>query len=149
MKQCQLLLLPCFRKQKLQLLKEDKAFRTRTSLFAEKNATPGDAPQSVSSNFNEVRPVALCLDRTTASASDPAALRQGAVERFCDLHVQTGAQKIFQWHSTYFSQVMPFVIPKMVSGPDYDPGLRWRRKFEDSLLTESLVKSLLLDLRGE
>ena len=110
----------------------DKAGIDNRSLFSDKNAVPGDRPQNVSNCFNDVRPVAVCLDRKSVSASDPAAMRQGAVERFGDMHVQTGAKMIHQWHSKYFSQVMPFVMPRMVSGPDYHHEDRWRRKDEGS-----------------
>ena len=38
-----------------------------------------------------------------------------------------------QFHSKYFSQILPFVIPYMVSGPDYFPEKpRWRRKHENA-----------------
>ena len=39
-----------------------------------------------------------------------------------------------QFHSKYFAQVLPFVIPYLVSGPDYFPDQRWRRKFKDSAI---------------
>jgi hypothetical protein len=48
-----------------------------------------------------------------------------------DLTVQTGQTPMPQWHSRYFSQILPFVIPYMVSGPDftfYENSSRWRRK---------------------
>ncbi len=48
------------------------------------------------------------------------------------MNVQAGSRFINQWHSKYFSQVLPFVIPRMVSGPDYDPDNRWRRRFADA-----------------
>jgi len=32
----------------------------------------------------------------------------------------------------YFSQIMPFVIPRMVSGPDYHTDDRWRRTEPDA-----------------
>ena len=45
--------------------------------------------------------------------------------------VQTGHKLISQWESKYISQILPFVIPFMVSGPDYsfhDKTNRWRRR---------------------
>ncbi len=59
-------------------------------------------------------------------------LREGALERYGDLQVHTGSKLIPQWESKCFSQIMPFVIPRMVSGPDYTPAKRWRRKYDDA-----------------
>ena len=47
------------------------------------------------------------------------------------LFAQTGKELIPQWHAQYFSQILPFVIPYMVSGPDYtffEQATRWRRR---------------------
>ena len=47
------------------------------------------------------------------------------------IEVQTGHTLISQWESKYFSQALHFVIPFMVSGPDYsfhDKTNRWRRR---------------------
>ena len=35
-------------------------------------------------------------------------------------------------HYWYFSQVLPFTIPRMVSGPDFFPDSAWRRNIEDA-----------------
>ena len=74
---------------------ESNASHDRPSLFNGKNAVPGDAPQGVTDNLNDIRPVAVFLDRNATSASDPASLRQGTLERFGELHVQTGSKKYF------------------------------------------------------
>ena len=58
--------------------------------------------------------------------------RESALARDGGLHVQTGSKPIDQWNGKYFSQVLPFVIPRMVSGPDYDPLRRWRRRCDDA-----------------
>ena len=42
----------------------------------------------------------------------------------------TIAEAIPQWETKYFSQILPFVMPYMASGPDYHPHQRWRRNFE-------------------
>ena len=58
------------------------------------------------------------------------------------LTIQTGHSLIPQWHGKYFSQILPFVIPFMVSGPDYEfyaEQKRWRRRdLGGSGLTEFL-----------
>ena len=95
--------------------------------LAGENETLGSAMGSPESCLDDVRPVAVCLDRSTQACTDPASLREGALERYGDLCVRIWSKRIFQWHSKYFSQVLPFVIPRMVSGPDYDPERRWRR----------------------
>ena len=40
-----------------------------------------------------------------------------------------------EFHSKYTSQVLPFVVPRMVSGPDYYPDRRWRRHADAPLVT--------------
>ena len=61
-------------------------------------------------------------------------MREGVVERQGDLYARTGSKLIEQWHSKYFSQIFPFVMPRMVSGPDFSPNTeeRWRRSFPDA-----------------
>ena len=97
------------------------------AVLPEKNATPGVGSSSVDSVFDQSRPTAVILERSAAAASDPASQREGAVMRHGDLHVRTGFNPLRQWHSKYFSHVLPFVIPRMVSGPDFDAEERWRR----------------------
>ena len=113
-------------------LNEAKAARSR--VLTDKNATPSDGPRSLEKCLDDIRPKAFTLDRATVSCSDPATLRAGALQRYGEMHVQTGSRFINQWHSKYFSQILPFVIPRMVSGPDYDPLDRWRRREADAPL---------------
>ena len=96
-----------------------------------KNATPDDAATSLESCFAELRPQAICLDKSVQTLSDPATLRTQVFHGYADVHVQTGTKMIFQWHPKYASQVLPFAIPRMVSGPDYYPDRVWRRSRED------------------
>ena len=44
----------------------------KKQLFREKNATPGDRAQVVSECLEEVRPLAMCVDRSSAVATTPA-----------------------------------------------------------------------------
>ena len=94
-------------------------YKQRIAISREQSATLGNGMGSFGDCLDYVRPVVVCLDRSTKACTDPVALREGALERYGDLHVRTGTKFIFQWHSKYFSQVLPFVIPRMVSGPDY------------------------------
>ncbi len=110
----------------------DEEKTTRSRVLTDKNATPSDGPRPLKNCLEDVRPKAFTLDRSTASCSDPATLRAGALQRYGEMNVQAGSRFINQWHSKYFSQVLPFVIPRMVSGPDYDPDNRWRRRFADA-----------------
>ena len=104
----------------------------RRRLITEKNATPGDGARSLEACLEDIRPHAICVDRTTSAASDPQTQRESGLERFGDLHIQTGHKEINQFCTKYFSQVLPFVFPQMASGPDYFPDQRWRRKHPDA-----------------
>jgi len=104
----------------------------RRRLINDKNATPGDGARSLEDCLEDLRPHAMCVDKGVQACSDPATLREGALERYGELHVQTGGKEIVQFHSKYFAQILPFVIPYMVSGPDYFPDQRWRRKYADA-----------------
>ena len=78
------------------------------------------------------------MEKSAGAGSHPADQRAHAVERGArveqgSLQIQTGHQLIPQWNSKYFSQIFPFVIPFMVSGPDFEFGdtegaNRWRRR---------------------
>ena len=109
----------------------------KKQLFRDKNATPGDRAQLVSECLEEIRPMAMCVDRSSAAATTPADAREGAFSGFGRLLLQTGSKYKSQWCPSYFSEVMPFVIPRRVSGPDFreetaDP---WRRqRFSDAPL---------------
>jgi len=78
---------------------KDTALSAKRRVLSDKNATPGDGPRPLDKCLDDIRPVAITLDRSTQASSDPGSLRQGAVERYGDLHVQTGSKPILQWHS--------------------------------------------------
>jgi len=111
---------------------EQECTAKRLRLFREKNATPGDGARSVEACLEDLRPQTMCADRSAAACSDPGTQREGAIERYGQLNVCTGGKEILQFHSKYFSQVLPFVIPFMVSGPDFFPDQRWRRRDENA-----------------
>ena len=98
----------------------------------ETNATPGDTSRSIEKCLDDVRPFAIAMDRKVSACTDPGTLREAALERYGELEVQTGSKAIPQWNTQYFSLVLPFVIPRMVSGPDFDVRNRWRRTFDDA-----------------
>ena len=106
----------------------------RLKLFRTKNSTPGEAGRCVTKCMDNIRPMAMCMDRSNTSSSTPADMRNGGWQGFGALHVQTGSKWLSQWCSKYFSQVLPFVIPRMVSGADFrEEEQPWRRqKFEDA-----------------
>ena len=123
----------------------------RRKLMKEKNATPGEGDVSMKSCFEDRRPCSVVSETSALACSNPAALRTSTIDRFgtaadaaapdastplgaCikdgDLSVQTGHELIPQWHGKYFAMILPFVIPYMVSGPDFEFGnitRRWRR----------------------
>ena len=106
-----------------------------TRLSRDKNATPGDGAREATTCLDDVRPTAFTLDRSTAACTDPDVMRTGALQRYGDLRVTTGSEFIRQWHSKYYSQVMPFVILRMVAGPDFYPQERWRRPADAPIVT--------------
>ena len=75
----------------------------------------------------------MTVDRSAASSTDPGSMRLGAMQRFQpksdkqhdavdrygDLKINVKGSEIVQFHSKYVSQILPFVIPRMVSGPDF------------------------------
>ena len=101
----------------------------------EKNATPGDGARTLEKCLEDLRPHAICLDKNAKACSDPATLRHGALERYGELHINTGRKEQMQFHSKYTSQGLPFVLPRMVSGPDYYPDKRWRRLADAPIVT--------------
>ena len=112
---------------------------------SDKNATPGDKGSTLSTCLDHLRPHTMCVDRSAASSTDPDSMRTGAFQRFepqadkeqramdriGDLKIDVRGSEILQFHSKYVSQVLPFVIPRMVSGPDFFPHCRWRRAEND------------------
>ena len=129
---------------------EEDRSRKKLRLMSDKNATAGDGARSMDRVLDKVRPPTMCLDKSAASASDPATMRQGAIDRFGDLEskeqktvlrvslerhwvqddkrqngidrfgdlkIDVTGSEVVQFHSKYMSQVLPFVIPRMVSGP--------------------------------
>jgi hypothetical protein len=114
----------------------------RARLFKDKQATPDAGSMDIESCLSSGRPASLVMESNIQASTTPNALRSNAVARTAGINagvlsVQTDAKLIPQWHSKYFSQILPFVIPFMVSGPDFEFAtgkLRWRRKdFGDHL----------------
>ena len=108
------------------------AKNTAPILARDKLATPSDGAQPFDTCLDEVRPKAFTVTKDPALCTDPQLLRGGALSRYGDLSIQTSTQFVNQWQSKYTSMVHPFVIPRMVSGPDYDPNNPWRHKFHDA-----------------
>ena len=59
-------------------------------------------------------------------------MREGTLERYGHMHIQTGGRFMDRWNSAFTSMALPFVIPRMVSGPDYPGKPRWWRVAEDA-----------------
>ena len=124
----------------------------RHFLIKEKNATPGDGDISLEGCLADRRPFSVVTESSGLASTDPATLRANTLSLFGStvnddktnrdrsqeaqikdgkLVVQTGHSPIHQWEGKYFSQILPFVIPFMVSGPDfefYQQKKRWRRR---------------------
>ena len=96
-----------------------------TALPSEKNATPGDGGRDLETCLFDTRPMSAVQEITSSAASDPATMRSGAVDRLAgqaagSLSIQTEHGLLPQWDGKYFAQILPFVIPFMVSGPDFE-----------------------------
>ena len=101
--------------------------KKRKSIHVTKNATPGDIAMNIENCLDDIRPKAFCFDANPSDCTTPDVLREGGLERYSDLHIQTGNQLMSQWESKYFSQILPFVFPRMCSGPDFTPDkLKWQ-----------------------
>ena len=103
--------------------KPQKIFR----LCSDKNATPGDGARSLDKCLEDIRPHAICIDRSTKSASDPAAQSEGALQNWGELEAKTESKMIPQFESSYFSEALPFVFPHVCGGPDFFMRKRARR----------------------
>ena len=106
---------------------EENPKKKRLTMHGVKNATPGDGDHELDKCLDDIRPKSFTLDLKPSDCTTPDLVRTGVLERYGELQVQTGAKLESQWESKYFSQVLPFVIPRMVSGPDFRPEDKWRR----------------------
>ena len=82
-----------------------------------------------------MRPKVFTIDAKPSDCTNPNAVRQGTFGRYGELHVEAGNRLLSQWESKYFSEIMPFVIPRMVSGPDFAPAQKWRRLVNSPTVT--------------
>ena len=71
----------------------------RLRISNDKNATPGDGARSLDKCLDDIRPHAMCIDRSAKSASDPATQSEGALQSFGELQLQTGNKMINQFKS--------------------------------------------------
>jgi len=93
--------------------------RKTVQLIREKSSTPSDGGAASSHCLWNNRPHAVSAGVSPGAIGDPSSTRMGAIMQHGKIEVQTGHKLISQWESKYISQVLPFVIPFMVSGPDY------------------------------
>ena len=102
------------------------------AMFRDKASTPGDGGADHDDCLRHNRPATVNPGVSSGSLTDPASARTNAIIKHGDLQVQTGHEMLSQWETKYFSQILPFVMPFMVSGPDFDfhnkAPKRWRRK---------------------
>ena len=114
---------------------EENPAKKRSTLHSTKHATPGDAAQGASTCLDDIRPKAFTVYLKPSDCTTPAALRSGVLELYRELNIHTGNQQLSQWESKYFAQIMPFVFPRMVSGPDFRPEDKWRRRADSPVVT--------------
>ena len=82
------------------------------------SAHGGRTPEA---SLHEVRPFSITNSVSTSAASESPSIREGVRNKCEDLEITTKAEAIIEGDPTYFSQILPFVIPYIVPGPDYHP----------------------------
>ena len=83
--------------------------RRKLRIVSDKNARAGDGARSLATCLDDLRPHAVCMDKSVQACSDPATLREGALERFGELEVKTGGKMLAQWAPKYFSQILSLI----------------------------------------
>ncbi len=107
--------------QRQRRLEKARERNKRARLTEEKQATPGTGGRTPEASLHEVRPFSITNSVSTSAASEPPSIREGARNKREDLEINTKAEAIVEGDSKYFSQVLPFVLPYIVSGPDNHP----------------------------
>ena len=105
------------------------AGRKITVVSDEKNATPGDGARTAETCLDDIRPHSISLGSSSAAVTDPASDKANGFgspnniaevlpkdAATAELTVKTDVKMENMWKSEYPSQILPFVIPKMVSG---------------------------------
>jgi hypothetical protein len=70
---------------------QGESWNKRLKLFRTKNSTPGDAARCITKCMDNIRPMAMCMDRNNRSASNPADMRTQGWSGHGSLHLQTGS----------------------------------------------------------
>ena len=78
---------------------EEQSSKRRRTIHDIKNATPGDGAQELGTCLDDLRPKAFTLDLKRSDCTTPGAVREGALERYGELNIQTGNQLLSQWES--------------------------------------------------
>ena len=72
----------------------------RLRICNDKNAAPGDGARSSDKCLDDMRPRAICVDRSAQSASDPATQRECALQNWGELRIHAGSGMIPQFETT-------------------------------------------------
>ncbi len=107
--------------QRQRRLEKARERNKRARLTEEKQATPGTGGRTPEASLHEVRPFSITNSVSTSAASEPPSIREGARNKCEDSGINTKAEAIVEGDFEYFSQVLPFVLPYIVSWPDYHP----------------------------
>ena len=94
----------------------------------------GDGARPLEETLEGVRPQIVTISKDANSAVDTVSRQCGALRRYAELkiNIQEKNKEVVQFHPKYISQALPFVIPRMVSGPDFFPDRPWRRTEPDA-----------------
>ena len=72
----------------------------RHKILTDKNATPGDGARSVEKCLDDLRPFAICVDKSAGASSNPATMREGALGKYGELRIQAAGKEINQFRPT-------------------------------------------------
>lgn len=97
--------------------------------WKEKHATPGGKPSEVLDDaLSNVERHTQIFDVNAYGEHAVPDVQTEILGHYAALDVKLDRKFIPQWHTKYFSQIMPFEMPRMVSGPDFARAPRWRRQ---------------------
>jgi len=104
-----------------------RAKLTGDSLILEKNATPSEPPNAVSTTEKHLRPISIVAQRSGKSSGTSYEEHGNVLARFQTIEIQTGSTMLDQHLPQYLGFAHPFTMPVAVGGYDVRGKPRWRR----------------------
>ena len=114
-----------------------RARLTGTSLILDKNATPAEPANAVSTTEQNLRPISLIAQRSCKSAATAYEEHGNVLAKFQTIEIQTGSTMLDQHLPQYLGFANPFTMPVAVGGYDVYRKERWRRPSATDLDVEA------------